>query len=85
MNTTSSIPLNTISANCRFAIGIDVGSEKCSFSVLRPDKSTVLKPLDFSNDTDGLAFLRSKLQSLGVSPAEIGIGLEATGTPVVPD
>jgi transposase len=79
MNTTSSISLNTLSSTCRFAVGIDVGSEKCSLSVLRPDKVLVIKPLEFTNDADGYAFLSGKLQSLAVSPAEIGIGLEATG------
>src|SRR5690242_9544281 len=85
MNTTSSILSNTLSSVCRFAVGIDVGSEKCSLSILRPDKSLVIKPLEFANETSGYDFLFSKLQSLGVNPAEIGIGLEATGTQRVPD
>src|SRR5258708_6254923 len=79
MNTTSSNPLNAISTTCRFAVGIDVGSEKCALSVLRPDKSMVIKPFEFSNDLHGYTFLSTKLQSLEASPAEIGIGLEATG------
>jgi transposase len=79
MNTTGSIPLNTLSTRCRFAVGIDVGSEKCSLSILRPDKSLVAKPLEFTNDANGYSFVLGKLQSLDVNPAQIGIGLEATG------
>lgn len=62
-----------------FAVGIDVGYEKCSFSVLRPDKSVIIKPLEFTNDAQGYAFLITKLQTLEVSPANITVGLEATG------
>lgn len=62
-----------------FAVGIDVGYEKCSFSVLCADKTVVIKPLEFTNDAAGYAFLVAKLASLAVNPAEITIGLEATG------
>ncbi|WJW69401.1 IS110 family transposase [Candidatus Chlorohelix allophototropha] len=62
-----------------FAVGIDVGCEKCSISVLRPDKTVVIKPLEFTNDAQGYAFVLTKLESLGVIPAQITIGLEATG------
>ncbi|NWJ45458.1 MAG: transposase [Chloroflexi bacterium] len=60
-------------------MGIDVGCEKCSISVLRPDKTVVIKPLEFTNDAQGYAFVLTKLESLGVIPAQITIGLEATG------
>lgn len=62
-----------------FAVGIDVGYKKCSFSVLHPDKSVAIKLLEFTNDQQGCAFLITKLESLDVSLAEIMIGLEATG------
>jgi len=71
--------LNQTSIVRRFAAGIDVGCEKCSISVLRPDKTVVIKPLEFTNDAQGYTFLLTKLVSLGVNPAEIVIGLEATG------
>src|SRR4051794_9840936 len=79
MTTSAGITLNQVSVAHLFAVGIDVGSEKCNFTVLRPDKAVVIKPLEFSNDTQGYAFLITKLQNLGVSPTEIIIGLEATG------
>ena len=79
MTTAAPLTLNQPSSLRLYAVGIDVGSEKCSFSVLRPDKSAVIKPLEFSNDTQGYAFLSTKLKSLEVSPAQITVGLEATG------
>lgn len=75
MATSADIPLNQTSVARLFA----AGSEKCSFTVLRPDKAVVIKPLEFSNDTQGYAFLITKLQNLAVNPAEIIIGLEAKG------
>src|SRR5215210_5568511 len=62
-----------------FAAGIDVGCEKCSLSVLRPDKTVVIKHLEFTNDAQFYSFLLSKLEGLGVHPTEITIWLEATG------
>jgi transposase len=46
--------------------------------IVRPDKSQVLKPTDFANAPAGFALLQSQLEQLGVSPAQILIGLEAT-------
>ena len=62
-----------------FVVGIDVASEKHSFAVLTPDKTVLGKPRDFANTGPGFAFLHEHLQSLGVAPSQIHIGLEATG------
>lgn len=62
----------------RYAVGIDVGSQSCSFCVLLPDKSIAIKPTDFANAAGGFALLQEKLQSLEASPGQILVGLEAT-------
>jgi transposase len=59
-------------------VGIDIGSQTCSFSTLKPDKSQVIKPTDFANAPAGFAVLLDKLERLGVPPSQILIGLEAT-------
>jgi transposase len=59
-------------------VGIDIGSQPCSFCALQPDKSQVIKPTDFANAPAGFALLLDKLERLGVSPKQILIGLEAT-------
>ncbi len=61
-----------------YAVGIDIGSESCSFCILKPDKHVVFKPTGFANAASGFAFLIEKLEALGVSAHHILIGLEAT-------
>jgi transposase len=61
-----------------YVVGIDIGSQSCSFSTLKPDKSQVIKPTDFANAPTGFALLLNRLEGLGVPPAQILIGLEAT-------
>ena len=62
----------------KYIVGVDIGSQTCSMSVLRPDKSQVMKPADFANASAGFTLLLNKLEPLGVPPAQILIGLEAT-------
>lgn len=62
-----------------WVVGIDVGSDSCTFCVLTPDRTLLLKPLAFPNTVEGFAVVHSKLTSLGVIPAQTQIGLEATG------
>jgi transposase len=61
-----------------YVVGVDIGSQSCSFCVCKPDKSQVIKPTDFANATAGFTLLLTKLELLGVPPAQILIGLEAT-------
>ena len=61
-----------------YVVGIDSGSQTCRCCVLKPDKSQVLKPLDFPNAMAGFSFLQEQLETLGVEPDQILIGLEAT-------
>jgi Transposase len=61
-----------------YVVGIDIGSQSCSFCTLKPDKSQVIKPTDFANAPAGFALLLDKLERLGVAPEQILIGLEAT-------
>jgi transposase len=62
-----------------YLMGIDVGSATCSFALLHPDKTPVGKPGTFANTASGLAALDAQLTSLGVPPAPILVGMEATG------
>lgn len=62
----------------RYAVGIDVGSQECSFCVLAPDKRVVVKPTTLANAAAGFALLLTKLTSLGVAPGQVVVGLEAT-------
>jgi len=66
------------SSSFQFVVGIDIGSEVCSFCVLNQDKSQVIKPTEFGNATPGFALLTKKLEGLGSSPKQVLIGLEAT-------
>lgn len=61
-----------------YVVGIDIGSQTCSCCVLKLDKSQVMKPIDFPNAMPGFIFLQEKLETLGVEPNQILIGLEAT-------
>jgi len=62
----------------KYVVGVDIGSQTGSLCVLRPDKSQILKPTDFANPMPGLRLLLTKLEQLGVPPAQILRGLEAT-------
>src|SRR5713226_6412561 len=73
---TASSPVDA--STFKYVVGVDIGSQTGSLCVLRPDKSQVLKPTDFANPMPGLRLLLTKVESLGVPPAQILIGLEAT-------
>lgn len=61
-----------------YIVGIDIGSQSCSFCVCKPDKSQVIRPTEFSNDAAGFSQLRERLKRLGASANPVLIGLEAT-------
>ena len=61
-----------------YVVGIDIGSQTCSFCVLKPDKSQVIKATDFANALAGFTSLLEQLERLEVPPEQILIGLEAT-------
>lgn len=63
----------------RYVVGLDVGSATCLVAVLTPDKRGVRKPFEIANTGDGFTRLDQQLAQLGCTPAEILIGLEATG------
>lgn len=48
------------SASFHSVVGIDVGSEVCSFCALKPEKSQVIKPTEFVNAAPGFALLTKK-------------------------
>jgi transposase len=61
-----------------YVVGVDIGSQTCSFCVCKPDKSQVIKPSEVANATPGFELLEEKLAQLAVPPSRILIGLEAT-------
>lgn len=61
-----------------YAVGIDVGSQSCSFCVLKPDKSISIKATNFVNAASGFAVLLQQLEEFHVSPDQMLVGLEAT-------
>jgi hypothetical protein len=73
---TSSSPVDASSFH--YVVGIDIGSQTCSFCTLKPDKSQVIKPTRFPNALSGFTFLHEQLERLGVAPNQVLIGLEAT-------
>jgi len=73
---TSSSPVDA--SSFQYVVGIDIGSQSCSFCTLKPDKSQVIKPTEFANAMPGFTFLHEKLERLGVAPSQVLIGLEAT-------
>src|ERR1700693_589603 len=76
--TQPSSPSRSIPRHARYVVGIDIGSQSCSFCALKPDKRSVIKPTDFANTAAGFAVLLENLQQLGASPSQILVGLEAT-------
>ena len=62
----------------QYAVGIDIGSQACSFCTLKQDKSTEVKPTSFANTPEGFQVLFERLERLGVPPEQVLIGLEAT-------
>jgi transposase len=73
---TSSNPLDP--SSFQYVVGIDIGSQSCSFCTLTLDKQLVLQPTDFANTAAGFAVLVGKLDQLGVPADQILVGLEAT-------
>lgn len=63
-----------------YIVGIDVGSTQCSVAVLQADKTPVGKTTSCANSAPGFAQLEAKLVRLAVPPAQILLGLEATGS-----
>ena len=62
----------------QYVVGVDIGSQTCSFCALKPDKSQALKPREFANAPAGFTAVQEQLEQLGVPPNHILIGLEAT-------
>jgi transposase len=61
-----------------YVVGIDVGSEHLLYTVCQPDKHPVIPPSEVTNDRAGFAHLDQAVRQLGVEPARVLIGLEAT-------
>jgi len=59
-------------------VGIDVGAERLVYTACHPDKRTLVKPTEVDNARIGFQQLDQALRRLGVEPACILIGLEAT-------
>ncbi len=68
----------TTVAQAQFAVGIDIGRTVCSFTVLRADRTTLLKAQEFEHSAAGFAWLQTKLEQLGLANEQVVIGMEAT-------
>ena len=65
----------------QYAVGIDIGSTVCTFTVLRADRTTLLKAQEFEHNVMGFALLLKKLEQLElakVAKEQLIIGMEAT-------
>ena len=62
-----------------FYLGIDIGKNKHVASMINADGAAVFKYFSFLNTTEGGESLLHKLIAVGVSPADMEVGLEATG------
>ena len=63
----------------RLVVSLDIGCQKITGAILRPDRSLVLKPAEFDNQIIGYEWLEKQLNKLEVPPEQILIGMEATG------
>jgi transposase len=79
MGSTSSVAPSGDTSLTRYVVGLDVGSETCTVSVLTADKRMVRKPFAITNDGPGFDRLVQQLAQLGCPPQELVVGLEATG------
>ena len=79
MARTCSSTTSVSGAPLQYVVGIDVGSETCLVSILRPDKTAVRSPFAIANAAPGFARLATELARLGCPPAQVRVGLEATG------
>src|SRR6266566_7414710 len=62
----------------KYVCGIELGSQSCSGCVIRPDKSLLVKPIEFANTQEGLQVWKEKLSQLDAFPDQILIGMEGT-------
>ena len=62
-----------------FFLGIDVGKNTHVASMLGEDGKPTFRAFSFSNTTEGGESLLAKLSTLGVTPHDLVVGLEATG------
>lgn len=70
--------LSPVVPQAQFAVGIDIGSAVCGFTVLRADRSSLLKAQEFEHSAAGFAALQTKLEQLGLAKEQLVIGMEAT-------
>lgn len=64
----SDMPSSVVDASgFAYVVGIDVGSQRCDFCVLKPDKSQVLKSTAFANALAGFELLQNHLRQLNAS------------------
>jgi transposase len=63
----------------RFTVGIDVALHTHRIAVLGPDGEACGPSFTIAATADGVAHLRATLQAHGAQPAQMIVGLEATG------
>ena len=78
MSTSDALASPVDPADFAYVVGIDVGSERLVYTICQPDKRPLVKPTEVGNDRAGFGQLDHALAALGVEPARILVGLEAT-------
>jgi len=61
-------------------VGIDIAKREHVCAVLDERNNIVVKPFRFSNNSKGFKKLQAHLDTLGLDPSEMLIGMEATGS-----
>ena len=78
MSTTDPLASPVAPARFAFIVGVAVGSQRLVHTSCQPAKRPLVKPTALTTDRDGCQQLDQALRALGVEPARILIGLEAT-------
>jgi len=78
MSSSDSLASPVDASHFAYVVGIDVGSRSYVYTVCQPDKRPLVKPTELDNGRVGFEHLDHDLRQLGVDPARILIGLEAT-------
>jgi len=75
----SDVPCSPLDASSfAYVVGIDVGSQAYVYSVLQPDKRTIVKPTEVDKHDTGFVPVHASLSHLAVPPQRILIGLKVT-------
>src|SRR6266513_545165 len=70
MNPSDSSSSQVDTSSFQYVVGVDIGMELCSFCILTPEKSQLVKPATIPNGASGFAQLHEKLKLLRLPPRQ---------------